>query len=417
MSDQTAHLDPAFLRGLARGRMGRRDALRLAGLSAAGLTLAACGVKGKGIGSSTVTPQQIREFWTGQTRQGHMTFANWPLYMDPERPELKQFTRKTGIRVDYKEAVQDIPEFFGKIQPQLAAGKSIGYDLMVITNGVQFTELVQLGYVAPLDHSKLPNFAQYAGAKYKQASYDPANAYSVPWTSGITGIVYNPEYVTTPPTRIADLWDPKYKGKVGMFSDTQEIGGFGLMLDGVNPERSTPADWKRAAARLKAQRDGGIVRKYFQQDYIKPVTSGDIWLGMGWSGDVFQQNVSEGSNLKFVIPEEGGLLWTDNMMIPKTAQSPLDALTLMDFFYDPKVAASLAEYINYITPVPSAKDAILADAKDATGEDKTLLEALATSPMVFPSDADYARLHRYRAMTTAQERQQYESIFQPVVQS
>jgi spermidine/putrescine transport system substrate-binding protein len=412
MNDQ---IDPALLRGLTRSRYDRRDVFKLFGAAGAGLALAACGVKATKVAPPKLS--DVQKYWAGKTKNGHIDFANWPLYMDPKRPELKQFTRKTGITVDYKEAVQDIPEFFGKIQPQLAAGKSIGYDLMVITNGVQFTELIQLGYVAPLDHSKLPNFARYAGAKYKRTPYDPGNAYSLPWSSGITGIVYNPTYVTTPPTRITDLWDPKYKGKVGMFSDIQDLGGFGLMLDGVDPERSTPADWKRAAARLKAQRDAGIVRKYFGQDYIKPVTSGDTWLSMGYSGDVFQQNVSEGSNLKFVIPEEGGLLWTDNMMIPKTAQSPLDALTLMDFFYDPKVAASLAEYINYITPVPDAKAGILADAQKATGEDKKLLETLATSPLVFPSEADYARLHRYRAFTTAQERQQYEAAFQPIVQS
>lgn len=410
-------VDPALLRGLTQRRIGRRDVLRLAGMSAAGLALAACGVQGKGTNRATVSPAQVKKYWAGKTRHGHVNFANWPLYMDPKRPQLKEFTRRTGITVNYQEVIQDDASFFGKIQPQLAAGQSIGYDLMVITGGIEFFELVALGYVAPLDHSRLPNFTKYAGSQYKKESFDPGNVWSIPWAAGITGIAYNPKYVSTPPTRIADLWDPKYKGKVGMFSDTQELGNFGMMVLGIAPETSTPADWQRAAAKLKEQRDQGIVRRYYEQDYIKPLTSGDIWLTMGYSGDIFQQNLSEGTNLKFVIPEEGATIWTDNMMIPKTADNPVDAITLMDFFYEPDIAAGLTEYINYITPVPDAKKYILADAQRATGGDKQMLEQVAQSPLVFPSAADYAKLHYYRSFKNEQEKQEYQSVFQPIVQA
>jgi spermidine/putrescine transport system substrate-binding protein len=138
---------------------------------------------------------------------------------------------------------------------------------------------------------------------------------------------------------------------------------------------------------------------------------------MAWSGDIFQENVSEGTNLKFVLPAEGATIWTDNMMIPKTAANPVDAIMLMDFFYDPVNAASLAEYINYVTPVPSAHDLIRAEAAKKSGDDKTALEQVADSPLVFPSDADYAKLHSYRSFKNAQEKQQFQSTFQPIVQS
>ena len=134
---------------------------------------------------------------------------------------------------------------------------------------------------------------------------------------------------------------------------------------------------------------------------------------MAWSGDIFQQNLSEGSNLKFVIPQEGATIWTDNMMIPKTADNPVDALMMMDFFYRPDIAADLAEYINYVTPVPAAKNVIATQAASATGSKKTELEAVANSPLVFPSDADYAKLRHYRSLTSATEKE-YNAVFQHI---
>ncbi|MBE3015425.1 spermidine/putrescine ABC transporter substrate-binding protein [Microbispora sp. NEAU-D428] len=402
---------------MTQRRLGRRDAFRLAGLSAAGLALAACGVQGKGTARPTSSAQaqsEVEKYWSGKTKNGHVDFANWPLYMDPKQPELKQFTKQTGITVTYKEVIQDNPSWFAKIQPQLAAGQSIGYDLMVVTNGLHFTQLVQLGYLVPLDHSKLPNFAANAGARYKNESFDPGNVYSIPWASGMTGIAYNPKYVDTPPTSMADLWNPKYKGKVGMMSDSQEIANFGLFALGIDPDKSTEADWEKAAAKLQEQRDAGIVRKYYDQAYIDPLAKGDIWLTMAWSGDVFQKNVSDGTDLKFVIPQEGATIWTDNMMIPKTATNPVDAIMLMDFFYDVNVAAHLAEYINYVTPVPAAKEIIAADAAKATGEDKKLLDMVAGSELVFPTEEDYAKLRSYKNFKTPQEQKKFESIFQAI---
>ncbi|MGI8335439.1 polyamine ABC transporter substrate-binding protein [Actinomadura scrupuli] len=408
-------IDPALLRGLTQSRYDRRDIFKMFGAAGAGLALAACGVKGKKV----APPKQsdVEKYWAGKAKTGHLDFANWPLYMDPKHPELKKFTQQTGISVNYKEVIQDNNSWFAKIQPQLAAGKSINYDLMVVTNGIEFSELVELGYLAPLDHTKLPNYAKNAGAQYKSESFDPGNVHSIPWTSGLTGIAYNSKYITTPPTSMADLWNPKYKGKVGMMADPQELGNFGLFALGVDPEKSTADDWAKAAAKLKTQRDQGIVRKYYDQDYIKALSSGDIWITMAWSGDIFQQNISEHTNLKFVIPQEGATIWTDNMMIPKTAANPVDAIMLMDFFYDPQIAAELAEYINYVTPVPAAQQVIQAAAAKASGDDKKALEDVATSELVFPTPADYAKLKHYRSFKDNAEKQKYLSLFQPITQS
>jgi spermidine/putrescine transport system substrate-binding protein len=417
MSAPVNPIDPALLRGLTSRRMGRRNILKAAGIGVAGTALAACSVKGQAVGTKSVAPDAVAKFWAGKTGSGHVNFANWPLYMDSDHPQLKEFTSKTGVTVTYSEVINDDPSFFAKIQPKLAAHQSIGYDLMVITNGSEFSELIEFGYYAPLDHSKMPNFSQYAGANYKTEAFDPGNVYSVPWASGLTGIAYNPKYVKTAPTGMQDLMNAAYHGKIGMFADAEEIGVFAMLAVGVNPEKSTPDDWQKAATWLKQQQSAGLVRKYYDQDYIADLNNGDIWLTMAWSGDIFQSNASNGTDLKFVVPSEGGTLWTDNMTIPVTADNPVDALTLIDFFYDPKVAASLAEYINYIPPVPSAQAIIQSDADAAKGDDKTALEQVATSSLVFPSAADLAKLHYYRAFKNADERAAYHAVFDPITTS
>jgi spermidine/putrescine transport system substrate-binding protein len=408
------HIDPALLRGLARRRYDRRDLFSLFAVAGAGLALSACEIQSKKAPSSKQS--EVRRFWSGKRKKGHLDFANWPLYMDPKHPQLKKFTAATGITVTYKEVIQDNASWFARIRPQLAAGRSIGYDLMVMTNGIEFSQLIELGYLAPLDHARLPNFNKYVGKKYKSETFDPGNVYSVPWTSGMTGIGYNPKYVKTPPTAIADLWDPQYKGRVGMMSNTQEIGNFAMLLDGIDPEDSGADEWAKAADRLKSQRDKGIVRKYYNQNYIDPLSNGDVWLTMAWSGDIFQQNVSQGTNLKFVLPQEGATIWTDNMVIPKTARSPVDAIMLMDFFYNPVIAATLTEYINYITPVPSTRDLIRADAAKASGAQRQTLDQVANSPLVFPSESDFANLYTYRSFEDSREMRQYQSLFLPIVQ-
>ncbi|HET8601525.1 MAG TPA: spermidine/putrescine ABC transporter substrate-binding protein [Segeticoccus sp.] len=412
--------DLAFLRGMTGRRLGRRDALRLSGLSAAGLALAACGVQGKSVAQPTSSAQvesEVDKYWSGKTKNGHVDFVNWPLYMDPKLPELKEFTERTGITVNYKEAIQETTSWYAKIQPQLAAGQSIGYDVMIVTNSVQLTQLIKLGYLVPLDHAQLPNFAKNVGERYKSQSFDPGNVFTVPYASGMTGIAYNPKYVDTPPTSYSALWDPKYKGKVGMMADSQEIANFAMFLLGIDPAKSTQADWEKAAEKLKEQRDSGIVRKYYDQSYIDPLAKGDIWITQAWSGDIFQKNLSDGTDLKFVIPDEGATIWTDNFMIPKTAVNPVDAIMMIDFFYEPAIAASLAEYINYVTPVPAAKDIIVEKAAKATGEDKKTLDMIAGSPLVFPSEDDYAKLRTYVTFANSEEHKKFESVFQPITTS
>ena len=166
-------------------------------------------------------------------KHGQVNFANWPLYIDPDHETLTMFTAATGVTVNYAEVIQDDSSWFAKIDPIIRTGESIGYDVMVVTDEFEFFDLVALGELIPLDQSMLPNFRTYASQKFQHRSFDPGNLYSIPWASGSTGIAWNPKYITTPVTSIDELWNPAYQGRVGMMSDIQDIGNFGMIKLGI----------------------------------------------------------------------------------------------------------------------------------------------------------------------------------------
>ncbi|TWP36237.1 ABC transporter substrate-binding protein [Leekyejoonella antrihumi] len=411
--------DPSILRGSMQRRYSRRDMLRAAGLLAGTGLLAGCGVAGA---RAKAAPS---DYWSHQKPTKYLDWAQWPLYIDTAtvkgktvHPSLQEFTKETGIQVNYQEVIQDMDSFVGSIRPVLASHQSTGYDLMVLTNGIYLTQMTELNYVIPLDHAMIPNFFRYADATAKNPTFDPGNKFTVPWQSGMTGIAYNPKYVKRPITSFDDLFDPAFKGKVGMMADNQDLPNLALVGIGVDPAKSTEADWRRAAKRLTQQRDEGLVRAYYQQDYIAPLSKGDLWITMAWSGDIFQANASTpGLDLKFVVPEQGAVVWTDNLCIPLYSQNPVSAMKLMNFVYDPKIAAMIAEYVNYFTPVPGAKKYILDDAKAATAKaDRTSLEQIADSPLVFPTKAMESKLYRY-ATLTPEEVPVWNLIFEPVYES
>jgi spermidine/putrescine transport system substrate-binding protein len=411
--------DPAFLRGLTQTRISRRAALRGAGAVSLAAALAACG-----IGSKNQPAAHLNWVWDKATKAGTLDFGNWPLYIDVAQdskgkttyPSLDQFTKDTSIKVNYTEPIQDNESFFAKVAPQLQQGQSIGLDIIVVTNGIQLTNYMLKHWLTELDPTKLPNFTQYGGPRVQNRAFDPGNKFTIPWQSGLTGIGYNPQLTQREITSFADLFDPKFAGKVGMFSNLEDTPNLAMVGLGIKPETSTPKDWQKAADKLKSQRDSQIVRKYYDQSYIKALAAGDTWISMAWSGDVFQANLSAGNEkLKFVIPSEGGLIWTDNMCIPLNAAHPLDAITYMDYVYQPAVAATLAEYIDYITPVPSAKQVIeqqAATEKDAAT--KASLLQTSESPLVFPPQDVLSRTAYYRVLNST-EVKQWNDIFNAVI--
>jgi spermidine/putrescine transport system substrate-binding protein len=414
------YIDPSFLRGLTQKRITRRTALQGAGAVSMAALMAACG-----IGSKPATVAHTNWVWDKATKAGVLDFANWPLYIDTLEvngkttyPTLDQFAKDTSIKVTYTEPILDNNSFFAKVAPLLAQGQSIGYDIIVVTNGIFLTDYQLKSWLTELDLTKLPNFTQYASPRLQARAFDPGNRFTIPWQSGFTGIGYNPNLTGREITSFNDLFDPKFKGKVGMFAENQDLGNLVLVGMGVKPENSTPKDWQAAADKLKKQRDDGIVRKYYDQSYIDALKTGQTAISMAWSGDIFQANLSAGNHdLKFVIPDEGGVIWTDNMAIPVGAAHPLDAITYMNWVYQPRVAATMAESIEYITPVPSAQTYITQDSAAATNAaDKASLLELSTDPAIFPSQDTLAKTSYYRVLDPV-ETTVWNDIFNAVILS
>ena len=380
--------DPALLRGLTERRLSRRDLLRAAAIGAGAAAipslLSACGVSSSASPGSGAVPTDWEQWWLEQQMTGTLEFANWPYYIDRQQnnvhPSLDLFTATTATAVNYSRAVRGNQSFLEKIRPDLEAGRPTGYDLIVMTNGPQMSTLIDSGWLTPLDHSSLENFTSNASDLVRDPPWDPGNRFSVAWQSGLTGIAFRPEAVEAlgrKPNSVADLWDPALAGRVGMLRDEMDLGSFGLMKVGADPQHASIYDWSQAADALREQRDAGIVRGYYEQEYLQALQRGDLWITQAWSGDIFQANQLGHPELEFAIPDEGAMLWTDSMMIPLHARNPVDAMTYIDFVYRPDVAAMIANWVWYITPVPAARPIV----REEYGND-----VVADSPLVFPTD-------------------------------
>jgi len=429
------HIDPAIWRGLTQPRVSRRQVLRSAGAGAGalglGAFLAACGVKG-----ATATNPSTQSssgpgsaaWWAKQKLHKTVNFANWPYYIDVlggKHPTLEHFTQLTGIQVTYTEPINNNIPFYAKIRPSLQAKQSTGYDIIVMTNNSPaLGYLINYGWLTPLDQSAMTNFNKHAGPLVKNPAWDRGNKYTMAWQSGWTAIGYNSSQIPNPGNSVGVLFDKKYAGKVGMMSDPQELGSVGLLAIGVDPATSTESDWVKAQKKLQQQKSDGIVRAYYDQNYITALKNGDTVVTQAWSGDIFQADLnSKYRDLHLLIPKEGGMFWTDNMCIPLYAQNPKDAMTLMDYYYDPNVQAVVEYYNDYVCPVPAAKDVLL----HPTGWAEQALKAMrpsiglatsvtANAPTVFPNQAYVQNSRPYYQYKSQEELTAWNNLFLPITQ-
>jgi spermidine/putrescine transport system substrate-binding protein len=431
MNGETSRIDPAWLRGNLMPRMSRRNLFKAAGVGVGALSLssilAACGVKSEGGAQGSGPPPAGDEgsasWWAEQKLAKVCNFTNWPAYIDLDNtkeglerhPTLLEFFNTTGITVTYRADINANEEFYASIRPALESGQDTGHDIIVITNGQELTEMIQLGFLIELDHSLTPYFNENVGPSAKDPAYDPGNRFTMAWQSGMTGIAWNTDYVKTPVTSFMDLFNEDYAGHIGMFGNNADAPNYAMVALGIDPTTSTPEDWQKAADLLIQQRDSGVLRKYYDQSYLTEMENGDLWMSMAWSGDILNDKLyfPEFASFEFTTPSEGGIIWTDNMCIPSHAAHPLDAITTMDWYYKPDIAAQLTEWNAYVSPVPAGTEIVKADAEAATGADAEVLNTIASSPYVFPPDDLSAQLHNYRVLE-GDEIQQWNDLFQPI---
>ena len=284
---------------------------------------------------------------------GTLTWSNWPLYIDPGKDgTIANFEQDTGVKVDYVEDINDNQAFFAKLQPTLAEGDSEGRSLITVSDWLA-AKMYDLGYLQRIDPSAVPNVEKNLIPALRHPSADPERDFTVPWQSGMTGIIVNKELAPDIDS-ISDLFDPRYKGHITMLTELRDTVPMTLKSMGIDPDTATPEQWMEAVDKIKAAADSGQIRKFTGNDYIRELASGDAWASLGWSGDAVQLQ-ADNPNIEFVMPKEGCMLWSTSLEIPVGAPNPEAAQALMNYVYDPKVQADIAEWVNYVTPVKGVK--------------------------------------------------------------
>lgn len=378
-----------------RGALTRRSLLRASGMGALALggiaTLGACGIPpaGRAEGAAAADDHSAKE--------KEVTFSNWTEYMDvsddeKSRPTLEAFTKRTGIRVKYTEDINDNVEFFGKIKPQLAAGQNTGRDLICVTDWLA-ARIIRLGWAQKLDPSNLPHAFANVSAQFRTPDWDPGRAYSYPWTGIPTVIAYNAKATggrkVDSVTQLLD--DPKLKGRVSFLSEMRDTVGMTLLDQGKDPGKFTDTDFDGAIGRLQKAVDKKQIRRFTGNDYTADLSKGDIAACVGWAGDIIQLQ-ADNPDIKFAIPPAGYITSSDNLLVPAQARHKTNAEKLIDYYYEPPVAAQLAAYINYVCPVDGVRDELA-----------RIDESMASNTLILPDREMAAKSRSFRSLSTEEE--------------
>ncbi|MEO6496980.1 MAG: spermidine/putrescine ABC transporter substrate-binding protein [Solirubrobacteraceae bacterium] len=391
-------LDRVVERMLDGNEHSRRHFVRL--LAGAGLTLssagflAACGgVEGESNGEKAETGVKHPK-----TEIGQWTFSNWPLYID--KKVLKEFNAKFGGKVRYLEDINDNNEFLGKVRQQLTTEKPIDRDIVVLTDYMA-SRWVRNNWVTAIDYANVPNRTNLV-ENLASVPWDKDRSFSLPWQSGAIGIGYDPTKTGRELTSVADFFDPKFKGRVSFLSEPYDSALTVMLGEGQDPTNASLDQIMAAIDKIEEAQKAGQIRRFTGNDYTTDLAKGNLWVAMAYSGDLVQLQ-ADNPNLRFVYPEEGALLFTDNMMMPAKVQNPYAAETMMNYVYDPPVAAKIAAYVNYLPPVKGVKEILVkSDPK------------IANDPLIFPTQEVVDKLHSYPALSPEDERAMQDRMAQVV---
>ncbi len=361
----------------------------------ASLGVAACGGGGIGSGSNNENVETVK---VAGKPTGEVTISNWPFYIDNQT--VPDFEKATGVKVKYIEDVNDNQEFFSKVQPLLAKGQSGGRSMFVVTDWMA-KKMYDLGYLQNLDKSAIPNVEKNLVPTLQHPDFDPNRNFSVPWQSGLTGLIVNTKLAPDVHS-ISDLFDPKYKGQVEMLTELRDTVPLVMLSDGIDPGKATEDDWMATIDKLQNAVDSGQIRRFTGNDYTRDMASGDVSAIIGWSGDAVQLQ-ADNPDIEFRMPTEGCTFFSDNMVIPVGAPNPTAAEAWMNYVYDPKNQAQIDAYNYYVSPVDGVKPILKKTAPQA-----------AKSQLVFPS-AQFTKKCVNEPELTGEEEQRVQRAFEGVL--
>lgn len=332
-----------------------------------------------------------------EAASGSLRISNWPAYMAPDF--VKGFQDKMGITVDYKEDLNDNEEWFAKIKEPLSRKQDIGADLAVPTTFMA-VRLQQLGFLNELNHANIPNINNLR-PDMLEASVDPGRKFSAPYMSGFVGLGFNRAATGRDIKSINDLWDPAFKGRVSMLSDTQDGLGMLMLSQGSSLDKPTEETVQKAVDLVKEQKEKGQIRRFTGNDYLDDLAAGNLVVCQAYSGDVVQLQ-ADNPDVQFVVPDSGGTTFVDTMVIPITTQHQDWAEKWINYIYDRPNYAKLVAFVQYI-PVLS----------DMTAELEKIDPELAKNPLINPSKEVLATVHGWPALTD-QELQKFNTAYAAV---
>jgi spermidine/putrescine transport system substrate-binding protein len=383
-------------------RLSRRRFLGRAGSAGLALTglstvLAACGgVKGTQEEAADTNKQHAETVSHPKTAIGNWTFSNWPLYMDKKL--LKAFDKEYGGHVRYLEDINDNYEFFGKVRQQLENKQPIGRDIVVLTDYMA-ARWIRNGYAEPIDKKNVPN-AKNIVENLATINYDPERKFTLPYQSGAIGVGYNIKKTGRELHSVKDLFDPKFKGRVTMLSEPYDSASTVLLGDGVDCSKATIDQLLGAIEKIDKANTAGQFRRFTGNDYTTDLAKGNISVALAYSGDLVQLQ-SDNPDLRFTYFDEGNVAFNDNLMMPAKVEHAYAAETMFNYLYEPEVAAKLAAYVNYISPVKGAKEVLeKTDPKIAENE------------LIFPPPEIQKKIHAYPNLSPADERKMQEAMAQ-----
>ena len=392
--------------GVMRSSLSRRRILQAAGIGGVALAAAACGTGGDDTASATSAPSAAAAQDLSDTDKV-ANWSNWPLYIDIDeesgkRPSLEAFQAATGVAVTYTEDVNDNNEFYAKVRTQLEQGQDIGRDLVVLTDWMAAL-WIENGYAQKLDKALIPNSVNLI-PKLQGVSFDPNRDYSLPWQSGFGALGWNKAQLkdaigTDSMTSLDQLFNPALKGRITVLSEMRDTMGVIMAWQGNDPSNFTEDQFNQAIEALTQQIDNGQIRQVTGNDYAGALESGDVIAVIGWSGDMIQL----GDDFGVALPETGGTLWTDNMLIPALAAHKKNSELIMNYYYDPKIAAEVAAYVQYISPVAGAQEAMAA-----------IDPALVENQWIFPDTATLDNSFVFMTLTAEQDIA-YQRAFQKAI--
>lgn len=378
-------------------QLSRRSFLAGAGGGAVALGLSACAAD-----SNLTAAEDI------SASDPTLNFSNWPFYIDEDDdgnyPTLVRFQEQTGIAVNYMVDYDDNNTYYAKVRDQLQLGQDIGADIVVPTEWMA-ARWGQLGFIQELNEANIPNKANVVDS-LANPGWDPGRTRSLPWQGGFAGLAYNTEKVGEIRT-VEDLWAPELKGRVVVLSEMRDTVGLLMMANGVDISSDWGADEFNAALDvLREQVEAGQIRNVRGNSYTEDLVNEDALVAIGWSGDItlinFENGYDDGEKWKFVIPESGATIWNDTMIVPIGSPRKANAEALMNYYYEPEVAAEVAAWVNYVTPVEGAYEAAMAIDPE-----------LAENKMIFPDEATLSQVKAFRTLSSDEDNE-YQAAFQAI---